>query len=379
MKKTLIAFAALSAIAGMAQAQSSVTLYGLVDAYVGRTQTETTGLGATGKVKRTVINSSGQNNSRWGVRGTEDLGGGLKAVFVLENGFNVDTGAFANISNQGGALFGRQAFVGVSSGFGTVSLGRHLTAYDALRGATNMIYDSNFAVTAAVWNAGVQDYQSRASSSISYASPDFAGFSGGFVYGLGEQAQLAATAPAITPPTPGKEENASFHVKYANGPLLVGFAHQQEKQFAGGNYFGTGANVGIAAGNVGFDSKRKYNLVGASYDFGVVKLVSQYNDAKGQTSATASSHDKEFQIGVSVPFGPAAIAAGYSLAKTEGSGIGAGNQGSNDSMGFSLLGTYALSKRTNLYAGFTATKLERASAATEVKSTLVAVGARHLF
>ncbi|MCY7369939.1 MAG: porin [Polaromonas sp.] len=375
MKKTLIAFAALSAIAGLAQAQSSVTLYGLVDVYVGRTTSEVTGIGATPEVKRNVINSSGQNNSRWGVRGTEDLGGGLKAVFGLEGGINPDVGgSFTAISNQGGALFGRQAFVGASGGFGTVSLGRQYTAYDSLRGSTNMIYDNNFATTATVWGAGLQDYQNRASSSISYASPSFAGFSGGFVYGLGEQASFTGT-----PAPSGKENTASVRIQYANGPLLVGFAHQQEEQFAGGNYFGSGPGVNIPAANSTFNAKRKYNLVGAAYDFGVVKLVAQYNDAKGATSATASSHDKEFQIGASVPFGPAAIAVGYSIADTQGSGIGPGNAGSNKSNGLSLLGTYALSKRTNLYAGFTAVQLERANAATEEKRTQIATGVRHLF
>lgn len=380
MKKTLIAFAALSAIAGMAQAQSSVTIYGLVDAFFGQTQTETTGVGASAKVKQTVVNSSGQNNSRWGLRGTEDLGGGLKAVFALEGGFNTDTGNFSLVGAQGGAMFSRQAFVGVSGGFGTVSLGRQYTAYDGLRGSTNMIYDSNFATTADVWGAGVRDYQNRASNSIAYASPVFAGFSAGVVYGFGENERAAAAAVGTTPAVlaADAESNASIRIQYANGPLLVGFAHQQEKQFSGSNYFGSGTGLfaNQPAPAVAFSAKRKYNLVGASYDFGVVKLVAQYNQAKGETSATTSSKDDEFQIGVSVPFGAAAIAAGYSIAKTEGSG-GALNE--NTSNGVSLLGTYALSKRTNVYAGFKATQIESANAATETKANTIAVGVRHLF
>ena len=356
MKKPLIAFAALSAIAGMAQAQSSVTLYGLVDAFVGQTQTQVTG---AAKVKRTVVDSDGQYSSRFGFRGTEDLGGGLKGVFALEGGFSPDTGAPATA----GVLFGRQAFVGLSGGFGTVSLGRHLTAYDALHGATNMVYDSNFETTSSVWAAGLPDYQIRASNSISYASPDFAGFSGGVVYGLGEN--KTATTKA--------EDNFSFHVKYANGPLLIGFAHQQEKQFSGATpaYFTQPALPAVP-----FNAKRKYNLVGASFDFGVVKLVGQYNQAKGQTGATTSAKDDEFQIGVSVPFGAAAIAAGYSIAKTEITG-GAVNE--NTSNGLSLLSTYSLSKRTNVYAGFKATKLESRNATVETKASTVAVGVRHLF
>ena len=369
MKKTLIAFAALSAIAGVAQAQSSVTLYGLVDVYVGQTSREVTSTipaSRVAKLKQNVVNGSGQNNSRWGLRGTEDLGGGMKALFVLEGGFQPDTGAFATISNQGGGLFGRQAWAGLSGGFGTVGLGRQYPAYDDLRGATNMIYDSNFATTSTVWGTGLQDYQNRSSNSIKYVSPDFAGFSGAVTYGFGEN--KTATTDA--------ENVAAIHVKYANGPLLVGFAHQREKQVAGGNLFGgslPAANIGVPAGPAGFSATRKYNLVGASYDFGVAKLTAQYNQAKGQTSATTSAKDKEFNVGVSVPFGAAAIAAGYSRAKSDAAG------NNNKGTGVSLLGTYALSKRTNLYTGLFATKTEAANSATETKLTTFGLGVKHLF
>ena len=368
MKKTLIAMAALGAMAGVAHAQSSVTLYGLVDAYIGQTsrQVDSTIIASrVAKLKQNVVNGSGQNNSRWGLRGTEDLGGGMKALFVLEGGFQPDTGAFATISNQGGGLFGRQAWVGLSSGFGTVGLGRQYPAYDDLRGATNMIYDSNFATTAAVWGTGVQDYQNRSSNSIKYTSPDFAGFSGAVTYGLGEN--KTATTDA--------ENVAAVHIKYANGPLLVGFAHQREKQVAStsGSLFGAGAAVGVAAGPAAFNATRKYNLLGASYDFGVAKLTAQYNQAKGETSATTSAKDKEFNVGVSVPFGAAALAAGYSRSKSDSAG------NNNRGTGVSLLGTYALSKRTNLYTGFLMTKVESQNAATEVKASTFGLGVKHLF
>ena len=368
MKKTLIAMAALGAMAGVAHAQSSVTLYGLVDAYIGQTsrQVDSTIVASrVAKLKQNVVNGSGQNNSRWGLRGTEDLGGGMKALFVLEGGFQPDTGAFATISNQGGGLFGRQAWVGLSSGFGTVGLGRQYPAYDDLRGATNMIYDSNFATTAAVWGTGVQDYQNRSSNSIKYTSPDFAGFSGAVTYGLGEN--KTATTDA--------ENVAAVHIKYANGPLLVGFAHQREKQVAStaGSLFGAGAAVGVAAGPAAFNATRKYNLLGASYDFGVAKLTAQYNQAKGETSATTSAKDKEFNVGVSVPFGAAALAAGYSRSKSDSAG------NNNRGTGVSLLGTYALSKRTNLYTGFLMTKIESQNAATETKASTFGLGVKHLF
>src|SRR5689334_13059243 len=113
MKKSLLALVALGAFAGAAHAQSTVTLYGISD--------EGFMFNNNAKGKHLYSMASGvMQGSRWGLRGTEDLGGGLKAVFVLENGFDVNTGAL----KQGGLEFGRQAYVGLSSGFGTVTLGR---------------------------------------------------------------------------------------------------------------------------------------------------------------------------------------------------------------------------------------------------------------
>ena len=369
MKKSLIALAVLAA-SGAAMAQSSVTLYGLVDAYVGQTSREVSsnvpGV-SRAELKQNVVNGSGQNNSRWGLKGTEDLGGGLKALFVLEGGFQPDTGANATISNQGGGLFGRQAWVGVQSGFGTVGLGRQYPAYDDLRGATNMLNDTNFATTGTVWGTGLQDYQNRSSNAIKYISPDFAGFSGAVSYGFGEN--KTATSDA--------ENVAAVHLKYANGPLLVGYAHQREKQVAGGNLFsntgGVAATVGIPASNVLYSSTRKYNLLGASYDFGVAKVTGQYNQAKGQTGLNTSATDKEFNVGVNVPFGAAAIGVGYSRSKSDAT------NNNNKGTGVSLLGTYALSKRTNLYTGLLATKVESQNSATETKTSTFGLGVKHLF
>src|ERR1700739_2517468 len=118
MKKSLVALAALGAFACGAHAQSSVTLYGIVD--------EGFNINTNAGGKHLYNLSSGVlQGSRWGLRGTEDLGGGLSAIFVLENGFDVNTGKLG----QGGLMFGRQAYVGLSSRYGTVTLGRQ---YDSV-------------------------------------------------------------------------------------------------------------------------------------------------------------------------------------------------------------------------------------------------------
>lgn len=339
MKKSLIALAVLAA-SGAAMAQSSVTLYGIADAWVGSTETEVNGVGQ----RQNRVQTSGVNGSRWGLKGSEDLGGGMKAIFTLESGFSLDTGASA----QNGTLFSRQAFVGLQSGFGTVSLGRQYSAYDNLQGATNHNYDAfTFSARGPVSANGVVDYTNRVDNSIAYASPSFGGFSGAVVMGLGENKVDGFKA----------SKNLSAHIKYANGPVLVGYAYQEEN-----NFTPSAANKG---------DERKYNLFAGSYDFGVAKLTGSYNTAKNNTYS-----DKEGQIGVSVPFGAAAISAGYARSKSEGNGI------ERTGKGYSVLATYALSKRTGLYAGAQNTESYGAfttASAPKTEITTYGLGVRHSF
>lgn len=350
MKKTLIAFAALTAIAGAAQAQSTVTLYGVADVYAGQKSVTTGGV----KTKQTVVDSNGLNTSRFGFRGTEDLGSGLKAVFTMEAGLLLDTGAG---NNNGGGLFSRQAFVGLSGDFGTATLGRQYTAYDALRAATNNSYDATyFATTSNVWGNGVADYANRASNSFAYTSPVYSGFSGAFVLAGGEDKTTTVKA----------SRNNSFHIKYANGPLLVGYAYQNEKFNAGSTNIASLTVPNTLTGD------RTYNLFAGSYDFGVAKVTGGYNTAKQErsTPATANGKDKEYQFGVSAPFGAATVAAGYTRSKSDNT--------DRRATGYSLLGTYDLSKRTRLYAGGVNEKYTGTAVALTRRSGVVA-GVRHAF
>ncbi len=361
MKKTLIALAALGAMAGVAHAQSSVTLYGVADAYIGNNTTKTSSAGTETKVSQGVINGSGLSSSRWGLRGSEDLGGGMAAVFTLEGGFSIDTGALANnggssVATSNSILFGRTASVGLKGSFGEVRLGRQYTAYDAIHGLTNGNYDSNtFATASAVAATGMVDYSNRVNNAISYTSPDFSGFSGAVVYGFGEDKTSTTSASNST----------SLHIKYANGPLLVGYGYQREKVAAGGTLFSPAANPTVAEAAA---ANRKYNLIGASYDFGVAKLLGSYTQAKD-----ATFKDRDYQIGVNVPFGAAALSFGYTKSKSEAAG------NNNKGRGLTLLGTYDLSKRTTLYAGAINTKIESVNATTVSRRQLYAAGVRHSF
>ncbi|MCW2783286.1 MAG: hypothetical protein JWR35_3735 [Marmoricola sp.] len=380
MKKTLIALAAIAAAAG-AHAQSSVTLYGVVDAFANKTENKVTNAaGVTTKLSQNKVDGSGLSSSRWGLRGSEDLGGGLSAIFNLEGGFTIDNGAFNN--NQGSTntttLFGRQAWVGLKGGFGQVTLGRNYSAYDDFHGQIDHNYDSNtFAVWGNVSGTGIQDYVNRVNNSIKYESPVFGGFSGKLGYGFGEDKTASASASS----------NLNAQLKYANGPLVVGYAYQKEKQaansstatpptaanlFAGTNVTTANGFGSVANGANSLKDTRKYHLIGGSYDFGVAKLVGSYNQAKN----SAGTKDKDYQVGVSVPFGAFAIAAGYAHAKSDAT-LAAG--GRNDGSGYSLLGTYDLSKRTTVYAGYLAMKTEFANGSIEGKRTLGGAGIRHTF
>jgi predicted porin len=119
---------------------------------------------------------------------------------------------------------------------------------------------------------------------------------------------------------------------------------------------------------------RSYNLIGASYDFGVAKVVGSYNKAKDD--AAIERKDADYQFGVSVPFGAAALALGYSHAKSESNNV------TVNGSGYSLVGTYDLSKRTTAYAGYYALKAEQnasAAANSEYQSKVLGLGVRHSF
>jgi predicted porin len=360
MKKSLIALAVLAA-SGAAFAQSSVTLFGRLDASVAQVKTEKTGAVPAASLSQTGVNESNLNSTFWGMRGTEDLGGGLKANFMLQSRFAMDTG----VGSTGG-IFDREAWVGLSGSFGAVNLGRIPTAYDDLHGATNNVFNSNFATTTDVaGGVGIAKYTGTLSNSIKYVSPSMGGFTAALQYSFGENKLKSdglstGTNLAVDNSVGNATDSVSMHVRYAAGPLLVGFAHQSEKQ----------AQASLAAAQ----DKFKYNLLAASYDFGVAKLVGGYTKTDSNTR-----DDKAFQLGVSVPMGAFNLAAGFVKEDSERAGFA-----DVDGKGFSLVGTYDLSKRTTLYAGVENTKTEASTGAssaniTTSKRTNFATGVRHTF
>lgn len=184
MKKTILALAACSALAGTAAAQSSVSVYGLLDLAAVRESG-----GAAGAV--TKLSSGVSAGSRIGFKGSEDLGGGLSALFLIENGFQADTGA----AGQGGLLFGRQAYVGLQGSFGSVTVGRQYTPqYQTVAGAdpfgSGSAGDSKNLMPA----SGIG---SRTDNTVKYASPTVRGVSGELAYAPGEVAGSSAAGRQI--------------------------------------------------------------------------------------------------------------------------------------------------------------------------------------
>lgn len=291
MKKSLIALAVLASVAGVAQAQSSVQLYGIVDLVLHKDK------GASA-----ALTSGGVSGSRWGLKGSEDLGGGLKANFLLEQGFDADTGALSTA----GTAFSRQSYVGLSGGFGEVKLGKMWTAYDDISGATNPVFDSVLSPTG-VWANSSSGYKPNPSNGFYYATPTFGGLSGAVSYNLDEVA-------------PAKKNITSFHAKYEGGPVYAGLAYQTEGDVSGSN-------------------DKKFTRLNGSYDLGVAKVLAGY----GKVSMTGMASVTDLTIGADVPLGSSVVlSAGYASSKATG-----GKKGSSVAVGVA----YMLSKRTTVYGG----------------------------
>lgn len=339
MKKSLIALAVLGAAAGAAQAQSAVTLYGIVDLWVGQISVKD---GAGVKQNIGIYNSpamvsGGVNGSRWGLKGEEDLGGGLKALFKIESGFTADDGKGSGGPN-------RQTYVGLAGGFGTLTFGNVYSAMDDVVGASNSGFDSALSATSLIAsvnpNAGglnanaVGSYNDKPLNAFKYVSPSFGGFSGGFSYSLDEDASV-------------KENQTDFSLSYAAGPIAANFAYEVQQQ--------AGDDLKLTALN-------------GSYDLGVAKLLASYGQAK-----EGAEKSTDFQFGANVPLSSAlTLSAGYAQSKENAA---AGNQ---KRTGFSVVAAYGLSKRTTAYGGFNSSK-SKTGGTTNLKATVLAAGINHSF
>ncbi|WP_447746810.1 porin [Variovorax boronicumulans] len=354
-KKTLIAAAATTLAAGASLAQSSLTLFGVMDAGVSHYRTTSSSYNplrpAELRQSQTVLSPSGNASSRIGFRGTEDLGGGLAASFWLEAPLSNDTGS--GITN-----FGRRSTLSLSGPFGEVRLGRDYTAsfwndavFDpfSVNGVgTNLIavVNSNIAASRALATGGLlngglsagTDSYLRTSNAISYfLPPNLGGFYGQVQYALHENTKVSNV-----PDSPSQRGRyVGGRIGWASGPADVALGYGEST---------------LASAAAQSEKIKSLNL-GASYDFGVVKVFGEWSRVRDvRHSATPfangalhlSDRYDGLMAGVNVPLGAGVVRASYARVRfVNGLGLPDGNSSVNKlALGY----VHNLSKRTALYA-----------------------------
>ncbi len=331
MKFTLGAIA-LALVAPAAFAQSSVTIYGIVDL---------DGQYLSGKNKQVLVTSGGQSGSRIGFKGTEDLGSGYYADFVLEGGINVDTGGSA----QGGQLFGRQAFGALRTPFGTASAGRQYSSIftqtgefsefsNVSLGATTAVIggfaggyepirgSANNAATSTATGSELNGSPARVNNSFRYTTPSFEGLKGSFLYGAGE----------ITGDTSGTRL-FDYSVRYTNYGIDAFVSYVTDKA---GNATATPnlkTNVGIVTAS-------------AAYTFGAFKVEGGYLSVNDKRPADQDG--KGFWVGGDYKFGQNVVRAQWVRNDPNAKNVALGKTNA-----FGVGYEFDFSKRTDLYTSFT--------------------------
>ncbi len=289
MKKALQSIVLLGAATGVAQAATSVTLYGLVDGGIGYTKTKITESateysGTRWEENRNVGMINGiLNGNRWGLKGTEDLGNGTSAIFQLESGFDLGTGG----SKQGGRLFGRKAIIGLTGdSWGTLTLGRQYNVADDVVSGIDP-FGTGVLQAGVVDGAFGDSPSARMDNSLKYMSPDFGGFKFGIAY-AGENRKESTS----TEFDPDGHEVANTSKKNTSNWISMGLGFENGPVSVGASYDRFRADIRDwsetrAYGKTVSEKETRnkgtthmWNLFGA-YDFNVVKLHLGYGQIRG--------------------------------------------------------------------------------------------------
>jgi len=301
MKKTLAALAVLGAFSGAAFAQN-VQLYGIVDGGLRLTDSTVNNVDST-----FGIQSGQQSGSRFGLKGSETLGNGLKVVFQLENGFSLDDGQLGNDKR----LFGREARLGLEGGFGAVNIGRfgNLGSGNgtfSIIGGMASPFGTSFA------DAGTQGtllLNDRFDNSVVYVSPMFAGFQASAMYSFNTDGTEAADTDKNT-------KYAGFGVTYTVGKLQTGLTYEQLEN--------PSKKADGTAISPALDDAKALKLA-ANYDFGMVKPFAYYQRGEGGKLASTNLYlsngealkSDAFSIGASAPIMGGTLMASYQLLDAE--------------------------------------------------------------
>jgi predicted porin len=386
MKKTLLAAALLAGFAGAASAQSSVTLYGIID-------------GGLRYNKVSIDNGSGASNfglaygqqsgNRFGLRGVEDIGGGNRVTFQLENGFEFGNGTL----QQGGRIFGRQAWIGVeNNSWGYVRIGRQTNFATEYVGIPVDPFGTGFGQLNMGAAFGVANTD-RISNAIKYQTPNMSGFQAGVGYSFATgntgvytaaAGGGASTGSAYNFATQNNMRQLTLGAKYANGPIYV--AASYDKIYAQES---KGQNASISS----------WNIAG-TYDFKVVKLAAGYGQTRdgavlGQgTGVTGAGNfnnigagngevifapavgTNSYIVGATVPVNPVSrVLLSWTMLTPNTNMKDAYN--AQNQTAYNIAYTYDFTKRTNMYAMFG--YMANVGTVDTVKSTLVGLGLRHQF
>jgi len=341
MYKKTLALSLTSLFCLPALAQSGIQLYGSADAFF-----------KYGKVmgdKTVGIDDGGIGNSFFGLRGEEDLGAGLKAVFVLEEGFSIDSGTSCCMSstdseaNGGSEAFTQQAYVGLKGAFGQLSLGRQYAPgyftdpYDALQGMTPSPQNwlSQLANLTITPNA-----PARWNNSVGYTG-EFETVGVSAIYSAGNLETDQAHGVSRT-----DDDKYGLGLRYENGPLKVGAIYQAVKYKA--QY-----DAGWSKSPARKDETQKDWMLGAAYDFGFATLAGSWQ--QGRDVLGASGFDVTlWQIGLIIPVaGEDTLNLAYGQAKLDGGNAVMGDGGSVKPKSLGAAYLHPLSKRTTVYAAYT--------------------------
>jgi predicted porin len=340
MQKKLIALAVAGLASTAAFAQTNVTIYGLVDyGYSYRWDGKNAGSSIPGvntgtPNSQSQLNGGQQSGNRLGFKGTEDLGNGLKAVFLLEQGFMLDTG----MQQTSGSQFTRQAYMGLSGNFGTVVGGRLYTPHytfvsglDPFGAGTVGRYNNVYSPASAVTGSTLMD-PVRVDNALAYVSPSFLG-------GLTATLAFSNNAGGQEDSSSNSNNNTVYAglLKYENGPIVVG---------ANYHYINGGSRISTISPTFGIDNVQNATL-GGSYDFKVAKVMALYswNDVDYTNVGSGNATLNNYMLGVTAPFGKFTGKASYIYSDGNRSAGG-------DAQQFAVGVDYNLSKRTNLYSAY---------------------------
>jgi predicted porin len=339
MKKNMVALAVTAAFALPAFAQSSITLYGVIDEGINYTSN-------AGDKSAYQLESGYAQGSRWGLKGSEDLGSGLKAIFDLENGFDVNSGGL----QEGGRIFGRQAFVGLTAAnYGTLTLGRQYDSVVDYLAPTTANGNWGGYLLSHPYDNDNTDNSFRVNNTVKYMSPSFAGLQFGGTYSFSNETGFA------------NNRTYSLGGQYTNGGLLVGAAYLDA------NNPGLTTDGSTATDDANFISERLRIFGGGiNYTFGAATVGFAYSNTNvGQPSATDTSvyvgaitppnggtltalKFQNFEVNGKYQFTPAffvGVQYVYTAATMDAT---SGNENPKYHT-FGLMADYNLSKRTDFY------------------------------